>query len=307
MTVTRLERAVLLADITGSTPLYESIGDRQAAERIFRCIDWMRAIIERNGGVFVVAKGDDVLATFESADAALSAVEAILAEMPRDGLSVHAGLHFGSMVADRGDIFGDAVNVTARLAGSANPGEVLMSRDFAARLTPERARALRPLNAMTLKGKTLPVEVFSLNDETQLLSTLRNAQAPRVATSERLVVQLTFEAGKKAVGEGGRLSIGRGPDNEIVVSRPWVSRRHAAVTVTGNRVQLTDRSSYGTYVTMGGSAELTVRREMIILVGSGRLSPGTSITNPDAAIIEFTVDLNRFGECNEATDGQKEP
>jgi adenylate cyclase len=290
VTETRLERAVLLADITGSTPLYEAVGDGEAAERIGRCVDRMRHLIEAGGGVFVAAKGDDVLATFEAADAALMAVEAILAEMPMGGLSVHAGLHFGWVVSTRGDIFGDTVNLSARLAGMANPGEVLMSRDFAAQLPRDRAATLRPLNAMTVKGKSLPIEVFSLNDDTQFLAPARTA--PRVpAGDNRVSVLLAFGATRRMAEEGTSVSLGRGTENEIVVPKPWVSRRHATVAVSGSRIQLTDRSSYGTYLTVAGSPELLVRRETVILAGSGGLSPGTSAQNPDAAIVDFEVSV----------------
>ena len=299
MTETRLERAVLLADITGSTPLYEAIGDAEAAERIGRCVDRMRHLIEAGGGTFIAAKGDDVLATFEAADSALTAVEAILAEMPMGGLSVHAGLHFGWLISTRGDIFGDTVNLSARLAGLANPGEVLMSGDFATQLSRDRAATLRPLNAMALKGKTMPIEVFSLNSDTQFIApqVLPQVDAPPNGT-KRVTLLLAFGEMRKVVVEGASLSLGRGAENDIVVPKPWVSRRHATVAVTGNRAQLTDRSSYGSFLTVAGSPELLVRRETVILAGSGRLSPGTSMENPDAMVIGFEVSVGLTGPAS---------
>jgi adenylate cyclase len=289
MTETRVERAVLLADITGSTPLYEAVGDVEAVQRIGRCVDRMRHLIEADGGIFVAAKGDDVLATFEVPDAALAAVEAILAEMPMGGLSVHAGLHFGQVVLTREDVFGDAVNLTARLASKANPGEVLISRDFAAQLSRPRAATLRPLNAMTLKGKSLPVEVFSLNDDTRFFPVPRPAAAAAPGVPRRVSVVLAYGGLRRVVQEGASLSVGRAPDNDIVVDKPWVSRRHATIAVTDDRVQLTDRSSYGSYLTIADAAEMVARRETVVLAGSGRLSPGTSADNPDAVVIAFEV------------------
>ena len=76
METSTLQRAVLLADITGSTSLYEKAGDDAAARQIGQCIDWMKDIVVHGHGVFVAAKGDDVLATFEAAEPALSRVHA---------------------------------------------------------------------------------------------------------------------------------------------------------------------------------------------------------------------------------------
>ena len=281
-----IQRAVLLADITGSTPLYEAVGDSEAAQRIFRCIDRMRDLIGVAGGVFVAAKGDDVLATFEGADPALLAVGSILEEVPMNGLSIHAGLHFGTIVSTRGDIFGDAVNLTARLAAMANPGEVLISCDFAAQLSPGHRASLRRLNAMTFKGKSSPLEVFTLSGDTRMLSTPQSGEMRGV---KKVSVRLRFGEKQWVLEEGASLSVGRAVENELVVFKPWVSRRHATIAVMGNRVQFTDSSSFGSYLTIADAAELIARRETIVLVGSGCLSPGTSANDPGAAVIAFEV------------------
>lgn len=287
MSETAIERAVLLADITGSTPLYEQVGDSEAARRIGACIDWMRDVIEATGGTFIAAKGDDVLATFDAADPALTAIERILARMPMGDLSVHAGLNHGFIVESRGDVFGDVVNLTARLASLANPGEVLISRDFVDRLPGARAATLRPLSAMTFKGKSAPVEVFSLNDDTQFLGLMTHGAAIRSGAGLTLLLGLDGE--RRVVGDGASIVIGRAPESDIVVAKPWVSRRHATVTVRDGRVQLTDHSSYGSYLWIEGAVELVARRETVLVTGTGRISPGASAASPEAVLILFEV------------------
>ena len=167
-----------------------------------------------------------------------------------------------------------------------------MSQDFAAQLSHERAATLRPLNAMTLKGKSLPIEVFSLNDETQIFEPVHRNADIRLERPRQVSVLLVFGATRRIAEEGARISVGRGSENDIVVPRSWVSRRHATVAVTGNRVQLTDRSSYGSYLTIAHAPELLVRRETVILSGAGRFSPGTSMDNSDAAVVEFEVSVD---------------
>ncbi|GAB5374982.1 MAG: hypothetical protein AcusKO_14440 [Acuticoccus sp.] len=285
MSETRLTCAVLLADITGSTPLYETVGDTEAARRVGRCVDFMRDTVEHNAGHFVAAKGDDVLATFPSCDDALRAIETILSHMPMGGLYVHAGLHFGMVVATRDDIFGDAVNLTARLASAANPGEVLVSGDLHAALSPAEAARLRPLSALRLKGRAVPVAVFALAADTHMALT-DEAPAPEDGGT---TLRLRHGDRETVLHEGGTLTLGRAEDNDIVLADRWVSRKHATITLIDGRVQFSDHSSYGSFLTIGEAGEIAARRETVIVTGSGRLSLGISTANAEADIITLEM------------------
>ncbi|MEM9222299.1 MAG: adenylate/guanylate cyclase domain-containing protein [Pseudomonadota bacterium] len=285
----RTGRAVLLADITGSTTLYESVGDDEAARRVFMCIDFMREQIEHNDGVFVSAKGDDVLATFEDCDAALAAAESILAGLPNCGLSVHAGLHYGPLVSTRGDIFGDTVNMTARLASTANPGEALISGDLSALLSPERARGLSRISTIVFKGKSQPVEVFSLNRDKNVAGIHSTTVELFTPQQDRTQVTVTYGHERFVAEDGATFTIGRAPDNDLVIPMPWVSRRHATIAVADGRVQFVDSSSYGSYLILADAVEVAVHREATLLAGSGRISPGMSFSQPKAAVISFNV------------------
>lgn len=291
METSTLQRAVLLADITGSTTLYEKAGDDAAAYQIGQCIDWMKDIIEHGDGVFISAKGDDVLATFEAVESALGVIELILRSLDWSDLSIHAGLHFGTVIATRNDIFGDSVNITARLASLANPGEVLISGDFAEQLDSKRAAALNSLNAMRIKGKAEPIAVFALNSDTVMLQT---EMAPRFqsAAGEIIRVRLRFGDQEAVLEEGSSITVGRSPDNDFNISRPFVSRRHATLEIANGRVQLSDHSSFGSYLVVDGNVEVFTRRETLPVQGSGRFSPGVSVQDPDAQVIHFEITVD---------------
>src|SRR3546814_10980459 len=102
------------------------------------------------------------LATFGDPAAALAAAEKIMAAMPMDGLSVHAGLHFGTVIATAGDIFGDAVNLTARLASMANAGWVLISGERARPLPTAQEIGRASLRARVWQFVSFPVDAESL-------------------------------------------------------------------------------------------------------------------------------------------------
>jgi adenylate cyclase len=89
--------------------------------------------------------------------------------------------------------------------------------------------------------------------------------------------------------DNARISIGRSLECDIVIAQPWVSRHHATVTVHRGRVQIDDRSSSGTYIASSDGQEFFVRRETVVLVGSGRISPAIRTTDARAEIIRFDV------------------
>src|SRR5258708_7390307 len=134
--------ALLLADITGSTPLYEAVGDAAALGRIGDCLDRLRSIVAEEGGTFIRSKGDDVLCYFVDPCSALRAARRMQSTGP---LAIHAGVHFGPVIHAHDDIFGDAVNLTARLAAAAKAGEVLISQSIVDRLPESETRNLRAL------------------------------------------------------------------------------------------------------------------------------------------------------------------
>jgi adenylate cyclase len=72
-------------------------------------------------------------------------------------------------------------------------------------------------------------------------------------------------------------------------SRPWISRKHAVVTVRDGKVMLGDRSSSGTYVSISGGHELLLRRETIMLTGNGVISPAIHPARPEADLIDFEI------------------
>src|SRR5207244_5701030 len=107
----------------------------------------------RHGGDFIYSKGDDVLSLFESAEAALKAVCQISSQLTKGPLRARIGLHFGAVIRARGAVFGDVVNVTARLSTTANPGEVLISQSFFEALSAGRRSALGVLDQMGFQGE----------------------------------------------------------------------------------------------------------------------------------------------------------
>lgn len=291
-----LEVALLIADITGSTPLYEDVGNAGALALVGECLDALRSIARNEGGMFIRSKGDDVLCAFTDPSSALRAARQMLSQQLTGPLGLHVGINFGHIIHARGDVFGDAVNLTARLSALANPGEVLASKSFVDRLPEAEARSLRVLDNITFKGKGSPTKVYSLmeggalprteiafGDASELTGSQHEQAAPEVS--------LTIQHGGRlhSCGEGASLSIGRSARCDVVIAQSWVSRQHLTVTVRRRKVQLVDQSSSGTYISTHDGYEFFMRRESVLLTGSGTISPAMPPTARQAEVIPYEV------------------
>src|SRR5262245_11047010 len=303
MSRTESDVAILLVDITGSTPLYEAIGDAAAARQIGACLETLQAIIARQRGAFVLSRGDDVLCTFDQPGAALQAAREMLSQAPAGQLAIHGGLHFGPVVRARGDIFGDAVNLTARLSALARPCEILPIRRLVDHVPAAERASLRLLDHMTFKGKSAPTEIYSLVPEDgagRTEAVFGYGSGHTRTRYQRAVpdvsVTLRYADGAHSCQEQASLSIGRADDCDLVIARTWVSRQHALVTVRRGKVQLEDRSSSGTYVSVRGGYEFFMRRETVVLTGSGTISPAMRPTDPNAEVIHYEVVRSRRGK-----------
>jgi adenylate cyclase len=128
----RLERppAVCFLDLAGYTRLTEERGDEAAADLAARLAHLVRRSSQEHGGTPVKWLGDGVMFYFrEPGDAVLAAVEMVEVVVSHGLPPAHVGIHAGPVVFQEGDYFGRTVNIAARIADYARPGEVLVSQE----------------------------------------------------------------------------------------------------------------------------------------------------------------------------------
>lgn len=266
------ERSILFVDLADSVPLFERLGDRAAAVHVQRLLDRLRAAVAAEGGRVVKSLGDGVLATFAEPEACLAAAERMLglAEPPLAG--VRAAIHQGPVVAGSDDVFGDAVNLAARIEARARPGEILASEAFVQALPEDRAAAARPFAEITVKGRLAPVRLFRLERAVEPERTVLGTGSEARPAGLELVLGHGGRA--LALGRGERAVLGRDPGADLVVAAAVTSRRHALVTNLGDRCTLEDTSTNGTWLLPEAGAPLLVRRETVTFSGRGRLGLG---------------------------------
>lgn len=294
---------VLFADVSGSTQLFESLGDIEASGVIRTCLKHMNAATESCEGRAIQPVGDGLLTAFQTPQAAVEAAEDMMRRIhrePRVGgrhLALRIGLHYGPVIVRTSNIFGgqlnifgDTVNTAARIAALAKARQILTSAETLALLPSRWQQASRSLDAFTFKGKSEDIRVCEILWQNPDNTTIVQAVS---LPPDHTVGQLTLRYQQQRFMLDGRtrgLSFGREITNDIVVDDRFVSRQHARIERRRDKFALIDTSTNGTYVTFEGDHQIPLRMEEIVLHGRGRISLGYAYAATDTlASLEFEV------------------
>jgi class 3 adenylate cyclase len=120
---------IMFTDIVDSTALTERLGDAEFRALARTLESGMRSSIGATGGAVVegMLLGDGIMAVFTSARQAIECACRGVDLAHATGLEIRVGLHSGDVTRDGASVYGGAVNIAARVAGLASPGEVLVS------------------------------------------------------------------------------------------------------------------------------------------------------------------------------------
>jgi class 3 adenylate cyclase len=288
-------RAILFADLGGSTRLYDELGDVDAHRIAAECTAMIASEVQRHGGTVIKTIGDEVMSSFISADDAFDAAKSIQQTVAGPGapgahLGIHVGMHYGDVLIKDGDVFGDVVNLAARMVSLAKTGQILTTREMVSAMTPGKAET-RQIDRREVKGKQEKVDIFEVIWQSQGLTTLTpilpDVLDDRGAAAE---VRLILKFGDKrheVNPSSPRVSIGRDAGNDLVVDDPRASRFHATVQARQGKFVLVDESTNGTVVYLPGSKPIVLCREELILTEAGRISIGTHPDTPSETPIYF--------------------
>jgi adenylate cyclase len=295
--------AVLFADISGSTQLYVQHGDTTARTMIAKALEYLAGVTKDHQGVVIKTIGDEVMCRFPSADAAFDAAVGMQRSLKENAaeitdktrVCIRVGLQWGEVVNQGGDVFGDAVNVAARVAAVAKRDQIVTTEQTVAALTGERASMARQFDRVALKGREGELVLHMIDWDEEADATRMRTVTPSAPTGAgQKKLQLTF--GDKSVllfTEGKTLTLGRSAECSLVVQTGFASRLHAKVIMRRGRFVLADESTNGTYIVPGGvgsgAQEVFIKREEYLLPDKGVFSLGQSCNAEDAKLVQFSL------------------
>jgi adenylate cyclase len=245
--------AIIHADVAGFTRLMEDAETRTYRHLKAAQVEVWRPAIEAGGGRLVGSAGDAMLAEFGSAVAAVSAaigfqdgMAQLNAALPAHRrLLFRVGVHLGEIIVDADDqnIFGDGVNLAARIEAIAEPGGIAVSRAVRDLADPRIDHAFVDGGTYRFKNVSRPVRIYHVR--TAPRGTLRFEGSDSTGQAFGFAVALER---LRLLPEG--MTIGRAADQcELVIRHATVSRRHARLMLAGGTLQVEDLgSSNGTVV-----------------------------------------------------------
>ena len=286
---------VLFADVSGSTKLYETVGDTAAHAAIDLCVKLFAALTEQHGGRVVKTIGDEIMSIFPDPDSAANAAAEIqaridtLPEVAGTKLGIRIGFHHGPVLQRDEDVFGDTVNLAARLVAQAKKDEIILSSETAAQLGPTYRSMVRELHTITVRGKAEEVGLAELMWKRDADATVY-AGARQRARAQKGTLRLKYRD-REIVRrrDGDSITVGRDTASGLVVDDDMASRQHCTIERRQDLFVLRDHSTNGTYVTIEGDAELLVRRTELSLRKHGWIAFGQP-RGPGVEVVEFFVD-----------------
>ena len=286
---------VMFADVAGSTKLYEELGDLTANSVISEVMVMMKDSTRKFSGIVIKTIGDEVMCRFPSTDNAAKAAIQIqekleLAIVQGVLVSVKIGFHTGlAILQTDGDLFGDTVNIAARMASIAKGCQIILTQSTAKLLSANLIDKTRDFDKVHIKGKSQEISISELVWEetgvTRMVavdSLLSHAKQQIVLSCDNFTCEM--------VSTGSGLQLGRSVDCDLTVSAELASRFHAKIAVKRGKFMLVDQSTNGTHVKTEDGVRHYLRREELALSGSGEISLGCRVSASKASeLIRYQV------------------
>ena len=250
------------------------------------------------GGKVVKTLGDGLVCQFGSAEAALRAACAMQAAAgqaaPRaQRLAIKVGFNFGPVVLKGSDVFGDTVNVCARLVGLAAPHQVLTTQETLDALPRTLQDITRPLYPLNVRGRVGEVKVCEVlwRADPDVTQAMTRSDLIITAAQRDSILKVTYSGETVVVELTGAIKIGRDKTNDLVVPSNKASRVHARIFGRSGHFVIADQSSNGTYVAIDGNTrELTLRREEAVLGERGYIGLGGAASGNGDHILRFRLE-----------------
>ncbi len=285
------DRAILFADVCNSTGITERLGDVESRKLIAGILQDLGTVTDEYGGAVVKTIGDEIMSAFPSPFAGVSAAvgmqRVMNARPPVEGMAtaVRIGLHWGPVVVEDDDVFGDVVNVAARVVALSAADQILTTEATVA--ASEQSVPHRSLGVHGVRGRDEQLHLCEVlwRGETSQMTVM----APKLEVGPRARLDITLGNQRHSLSSdaAGSLSIGRGAECDLVVPSAQASRAHADIACRAGRFYLDDHSTNGTYLKPEGGREMFVHRDQVLLQGSGMVRLGEPVAVKGPLDIEY--------------------
>ena len=292
--------AILFADVAKSTHLYETLGDKIAQNLIGACLSILSGVTVKHHGSVIKTIGDEIMCTFPSADDAVEAGKEMhqalenmtVEEKPEyPPPNIYVGIHLGPVIREENDVFGDAVNVAARMVSLAKQRQIITTEQTVEALSPGQRDCVQCIDKTIVKGKSGELNIYEVIWEQHDVTVMLDEE-PLDSHALKCRLELEFQDQIIKVDETcPSANLGRQSHNDLVVNDSRVSRSHARIEYRRGKFVLIDQSTNGTHVVLQGKKGTIVKRDEVQLLGKGIIGLGREVTPDSPAAINFVIKL----------------
>lgn len=288
--------AVMFADVVGSTRMYERLGDNSASQLIVGALIRITEIINQHRGITVKTIGDEIMCRFDTADDAIECacdIQKSMKQLPaHKGMMINfrIGVHWGSaLLQSDGDIFGDAVNLAARMAGIAKSRQIITTEMTLAALTRAALVSMcREVDRLKVKGKSEPLSIVEVVWEPNEVTHMSTFNMDNLEHADDTPLTIIYQNNQHLIeASAAAYTFGREAHCDQVILSSRVSRVHAKIENRRGKFILIDESTNGTYLQIDNMRPLFLRREEITLHGQGVISFGEEPGNDNAFVVYY--------------------
>ncbi len=293
--VTKL--AILFADVSSSTRLYEQYGDAIARSDLSACIQLLASISNNLGGHTIKTIGDAIMCAFEDpVKAALTSTEmqASLRKACEEGkfrtgnLHIKIGWHFGTIKWHIEEIIGETPLIAQQVISHAKAGEILTTRQSINALPPAMFPHWRTIDQIEAEASGRKLEICKIlwektDEETNISSIPVVHPVPTKAELTLHYDGRIFRVDARKT----RWRIGRSRTADVRVSGNYTSRQHAEITYRNGRFYLRDESANGVVLVNEEGELKRLRREEEVLNGSGIIGFGAPPDEDPSGAVRF--------------------
>ena len=286
--------AIMFSDVSGSSRLFKQVGDEEARAIISRVVSMMMDKTLDQNGTVIKTIGDEVMASFPTAQQAADAAIAIQNDITTHNygakLTIRIGFHYGHIINEEGDIYGEAVNDAADLVKVAKGGQIITSHQTLVTMPSFLQDKCSRFDEIRIKGGNEKEVIYIVkweSDEQQSNATMFMAAIDTTMIDSVAGHQNTLSIeyqGEEVMltKEDMPFSIGRDLSADLTINFRMTSRDHCTIDYRRGKFVLIDKSTNGTYVAPDGRSRLYIRREETPLRGKGIISfsPDSDIEGP---------------------------
>lgn len=288
--------AILYADVSSSTHIYEKYGDKIARENIGTCLSILSDVTSGLDGRVVKTIGDEVMCAFPNPTKAAMAAKEMHEELRAASeqgkfsigeLHVKIGWHYGEVQYRGKEIIGEAPVAAQQIIKLAKADEILTSRQSIEAIPEELKQDARLIDCIEAEAWVGDLNVYGLTWEEEEEVTRFASVASSEDDSSHKALLLDYSGKQiRLDSEHTHCRIGRGSDNDLCVEGKFTSKFHAEIICRHGVYHLQDISTNGTAVYFANGKSVRLHREEEMLSDHGTIYfGGTPLNDPHAGVI----------------------